>query len=76
MIAGAETGLPHVELEDVPLLRLSGDVDSNSPATWDQVSGRITLFVMTTFAGRGPTSGAAHRRGALGVSRDFIRFSK
>jgi len=56
MIAGAETGLPHVELEDAPLLRLSGDVDSNSPAIWDRVSGRNTLFVMTSFAGRPSTA--------------------
>jgi hypothetical protein len=39
---GAQIGLPHVELEDAPLMRLSGDVDSNSPAIWDRVFGRNT----------------------------------
>jgi hypothetical protein len=32
IIADAQSGLPHVALEDAPLMRLSGDVDSNSPA--------------------------------------------
>jgi len=52
----AQIGLPHAELEDAPLMRLSGDVDSNSPAIWDRVFGRSTLFVMTSFGGRPSTS--------------------
>ena len=49
-------GVPQVELEDAPLLRLSGDVDSNSPAIWARVFGRNTLFVMTSVAGRPSTA--------------------
>ena len=57
IVADAQTGgLPHVELEDAPLMRLSGDVDSNSPAIWDRVFGRNTLFVMTSFDGRPSTA--------------------
>src|SRR5687767_7969200 len=35
-----------------PPLKLTGDVDSNSPAIWQRAGGRETLFVMTSFAGK------------------------
>ena len=65
IIADAQSGLPHVELEDAPLMRLSGDVDSNSPAIWDRVFGRNTLFVMTSFDGR-PSTAAGRNFAQLG----------
>jgi hypothetical protein len=33
-------------------IELTGAVDSNSPAVWDLVSGRETMVVLTSFAGR------------------------
>ena len=47
-IAGEATRTPSVELYDAPTVQLTGDVDSNSPATWARVDGRETLFVMTS----------------------------
>jgi hypothetical protein len=43
---------PRVELRTAPLLKLTGDADSNSPALWDDVNGRSRFFVMTSFDGR------------------------
>ena len=45
-----------VQLTSAPLLRLTGEVDSNSPAVWDRVSGRQTLFVMTSMSGQPSTA--------------------
>lgn len=47
---------PRVELKSAPPLRLSGDVDSNSPAIWDRVAGRNLIFVMTSMWGRPHTA--------------------
>jgi hypothetical protein len=47
---------PRVELVSAPLLRLSGEVDSNSPVVWDRVGGRNLLFVTTSFAGQPSTA--------------------
>ena len=47
---------PRVELRSVPALRLTGDVDSNSPAIWDQIGGRNLLFVMTSMSGQPSTA--------------------
>jgi hypothetical protein len=47
---------PRVELHEAPVVQLSGKVDSNSPATWDLVRGRETLFVMTSYNGRPSTA--------------------
>ncbi|OFW06149.1 MAG: hypothetical protein A3I61_18410 [Acidobacteria bacterium RIFCSPLOWO2_02_FULL_68_18] len=40
-----------MELRSAPLLRLSGEVDSNSPAVWERVAGRNLLFVITSHSG-------------------------
>jgi len=53
--SGAQ-GPIHVELSSAPLLRLSGEVDSNSPAVWERVGGRNLLFVMTSTDGRPSTA--------------------
>src|SRR5688572_16593882 len=44
-----------VEVTQAAVLRLSGEADSNSPAVWDRVRGRNTLFVMTSINGRPST---------------------
>ena len=43
---------PKAKLVSAPRLRLTGDVDSNSPAVWDRVGGVSQLFVLTSFAGQ------------------------
>ncbi|MBI4263124.1 MAG: hypothetical protein HY657_02005 [Acidobacteria bacterium] len=59
---------PRVELRPVTPLRLTGEVDSNSPALWERIGGRNLLFVMTSIAGLPSTaSGSAMDR--LGPSR-------
>ncbi len=59
---------PEAKLTSAPRLRLTGDVDSNSPAVWDLADGVLRLFVVTSFGGRPSTAegsslaglGAAH----------------
>ena len=63
--------LPHAELLGAPLIRLSGNVDSNSPAIWDRVFGRNTLFVMTSFAGR-PSMASGQNLAVLGLSNEVV----
>ena len=43
---------PRVELTAAPRLRLTGAVDSNSPAVWQRMGGLNQLFVLTSMAGR------------------------
>jgi hypothetical protein len=43
---------PTATLSAAPTLRLTGDVDSNSPALWDLVDGRPLLYVLTSTAGQ------------------------
>ena len=45
------TRQPRMELVSAQRLQLTGEVDSNSPAIWDRVNGRLTLFVMTSMSG-------------------------
>jgi hypothetical protein len=47
---------PWAKLVSAIPLRLTGDVDSNSPAIWDLVRGVPQLFVVTSFAGRPSTA--------------------
>lgn len=43
---------PTAVLVPAPTLRLTGDVDSNSPAVWDLVEGQNLLHVLTSTAGQ------------------------
>jgi hypothetical protein len=53
LIAQTSTStIPRVELSAAPRLRLTGDVDSNSPAVWQRVEGLNQLLVLTSIAGR------------------------
>ena len=47
---------PRATLVPVTPLRLSGDVDSNSPAMWDRTSGVLRFFVVTSYDGRPSTA--------------------
>lgn len=47
---------PRMELVAAQKLQLTGEVDSNSPALWDRVNGRLTLFVMTSTSGMPSTA--------------------
>lgn len=43
---------PQAKLSAASKLRLTGDVDSNSPALWDLTDGLLRLYVVTSFNGR------------------------
>jgi hypothetical protein len=58
-----------VEVTQAPVIRLSGEADSNSPAVWDRVRGRDTLFVMTSINGR-PSTASGATLGSLGPARE------
>ena len=57
---------PKATLEPTTRLRLTGDVDSNSPAVWDLVAGVPRLFVTTSFNGR-PSTEAGSTLTRLGL---------
>ena len=64
--SGAEaTHDPRMELVPAQTLQLTGEVDSNSPAMWDRVSGRLTLFVLTSMSGM-PSTAAGRELTLLG----------
>jgi hypothetical protein len=62
---------PRVELVTAPRLRLPGQVDSNSPAIWDRVGGRDTLFVMTSANGT-PKTASGRGVDSLGAARAVV----
>lgn len=59
------TRAPRMELISSQRLQLTGEVDSNSPAIWDRVNGRLTLFVMTSMSGM-PSTAAGRELLTLG----------
>lgn len=61
----AATRGPRMELVAAQRLPLTGEVDSNSPAIWHRVNGRLTLFVMTSIAGM-PSTAAGRELTVLG----------
>ena len=48
---GAQSAVPTARVVRAPRLLLSGEIDSNSPMTWDLVDGTWTLFAMASWAG-------------------------
>jgi len=62
---------PRAELQSAPLIRLSGEADSNSPAVWDRVGGRNLLFVMTSMSGR-PSTASGRGLTQLGTPRAVV----
>ena len=63
--------LPRVELRSATVLRLPGEVDSNSPAVWDRVDGETRMFVMTSVAGR-PSTASGHTLARLGTAEPIV----
>jgi hypothetical protein len=59
--------LPGAMLQKAPTLRLTGSVDSNSPAVWDLVNGVQTLHVMTSVAGH-PSLATGRQVSTLGTA--------
>ncbi len=47
---------PEARLVSAPELRLSGEVDSNSPAVWDRIRGVPFFYVLTSFGGQPSTA--------------------
>jgi len=59
---------PQAKLSSAPKMRLTGEVDSNSPAIWDRTDrGLLRLFVMTSYSGRPSTAGGRNLT-SLGVA--------
>lgn len=58
---------PRAVLIPATPVRLTGGVDSNSPAVWDQVRGRPTVFVFTSFYGAPSRATSTLGIGALGA---------
>ena len=56
-LRASEAVNPRATLFPVTPLRLTGDVDSNSPAVWDRVSGVLRFFIVTSYSGRPSTAG-------------------
>jgi hypothetical protein len=69
----AQTGnaTPRVELQSAPVIRLSGEADSNSPAVWDRVAGRNRLFVLTSMSGR-PSTASGIGFTQLGTPKEIV----
>jgi hypothetical protein len=59
---------PQAALFPVTPLRLSGDVDSNSPAIWDRASGVLRFFVVTSYNGR-PNTASGRTLTRLGAAQ-------
>jgi len=47
---------PQAKLVSASRIRLTGEVDSNSPVVWDLVGGVAHMFVMTSYAGQPSTA--------------------
>jgi hypothetical protein len=69
----AQNGTSRLRVEVVAAapIRLSGDVDSNSPAIWDRIRGRNFLFVMTSMSGQ-PSTASGRTLTTLGVPRAVV----
>ena len=59
---------PQAKLVSTPSLRLTGEVDSNSPALWDMTNGLSRFFVVTSYNGR-PNIAVGRSLTQLGAAR-------
>ncbi len=57
--AGQQVG-PSAALTDAEDVEFVSATDSNSPAVWDRMGGRLTLFVLNSFAGQPAVSSGRH----------------
>ena len=62
---------PRVELRQAPLLKLTGAVDSNSPAIWEDIGGRRRLTVITSWGGQ-PSTAKGTQLARLGPPRPVV----
>jgi hypothetical protein len=62
---------PGVELLPAPWLKLTGDVDSNSPAVWETVGDRRRLTVVTSWGGQ-PSTARGTQLARLGPPRPVV----
>lgn len=62
---------PDAKLSPTTPLRLTGDVDSNSPVMWDLVGGLQRLFVVTSYNGR-PSTASGRTLTLLGQARQAV----
>src|SRR5262245_7063101 len=67
LIAQHTTG-PRAELSVAPLLRFTGNVDSNSPAVWQRIDGQNQVLVLTSTAGLPSLSSGPQLRRLSGPS--------
>ena len=59
---------PQAKLSSTSKLRLTGDVDSNSPAVWDLIGGLRRFYVVTSFNGR-PSAASGRSLTQLGAAQ-------
>lgn len=59
---------PQAKLSSAAKIRLTGDVDSNSPAVWDLTRGVLRLFVVTSYSGH-PSTAAGRNLSSLNVAQ-------
>jgi len=59
---------PQARLSSAARLRLTGEVDSNSPAVWELTGGLLRLFVVTSFDGR-PSRASGRSLTQLGTAQ-------
>ena len=58
---------PQARLSSAQKMRLTGEVDSNSPAVWDLSDGVLRLFVVTSYNGH-PSTASGRNLSALGAA--------
>lgn len=68
-VAGATGSGPTATLVSAGTIRLTGAVDSNSPAIWERERGQSILHVLTSFAGR-PSLATGLNVARLGAARE------
>lgn len=59
---------PQARLSATSRLKLTGDVDSNSPAVWDLSAGLLRLFVITSYDGH-PSTASGRNLAQMGPAR-------
>jgi hypothetical protein len=70
-LSAGEGETPRAALLPVTPIRLTGDVDSNSPAIWDRVGGVLRFFVVTSYDGR-PSTAAGRTLTRLGGAQTSL----
>jgi hypothetical protein len=68
---GTAVVTPQATLLPVTPLRLTGEVDSNSPALWDRVGGVLRFFVVTSYDGQ-PNTAVGRSLTQLGAARPAL----